>query len=328
MAQSRLEEVQASRDLPRDIVRTKLEEAIAIADGMLATPKLSRPEYRIATLAKAMALELMAERVESDPDRRVPLLVESSRYSAPIAEHVNGKPPAAKRLNARQAEEFEWGYVSRWTRTLIDQGELGHALLMAGDYASSRPSYYRAHAQHGEVYLRLADAAKDDPKRRQDNLNRALGPLQRVISLTPTEVEREKAFSALIDVLGPARLNQPAFIEEASRTMIQRYPADAGPRATLAIAQFRARKLDEADATIAAVSASAAKRAALRVGVAERLAKFLLSGESLPPATVSRVASAADRLLTEAEKLTPDHPDVLQARQLVDRATGLRKKKD
>src|SRR5688500_14562818 len=77
-----LEHVQSSRELPREVARQVLEEAVAVTDAVIAAEGRDQRDYRLATLGTSMALELMAERVEQDPRRRIALLADSQRYAA------------------------------------------------------------------------------------------------------------------------------------------------------------------------------------------------------------------------------------------------------
>jgi len=308
-----LESVQTSRDVPRETLRQLLDDAIAATDAIIADPQRTAQEYRLGTMARAMALELMAERVETDRQRRIALLVESERYGAAIAEHRDGRPPAPRRLTPAQADVLEWEFFDRWQGRLVDGGRFDEAIAAYQRYSNARPTFETAYARTGEVYVRWADETKDAAAR-STRLTQALVPLQRVVGLAQSETAREEAFLAVIDVLSPRRLNQPAQIEAACRTMVQRYPRDVGPRAALAIALYRGDRATEAAEVLRIARTALSPPAASRAGLADRLVAALRSNNE-PPATASRLAfHAADQLLIEAEKIDKSSADVMEAR--------------
>jgi hypothetical protein len=307
-----LEQVQNDGTLPRETTRRLLEEANSVADSIITGPKPDSRDYRLATLAKAMGLEQMAKLVETDRQRRIQLLAESERYGAPIEKHLNGKPPAPTRLTAAQADALEWQYIDRWNSRLVDDGKFPEAIAAYQQYLATQPTSHLAQARLGDVYVRWGLQATDTATKTA-RWNQALVPLQKVIGLAPTQAEREKAFLDVIDVLRPARLNQPSQIEAASRTMIQRYPMDAAPRGTLALAQLDAGRTAEANETIRAARTGLTKPASRAL-----LAHYLLDGFrpdiGLSASAGPALMDAADQLITETERTARNDPDVMEAR--------------
>lgn len=191
-AQYLLEQVQGSRELPRDTARSLLQEAIAITESIVMHPEKDDRDYRLATLAKSMALELEAERVAADRQQRVALLAESERWGAPIEQHRNGAPPPPRRLSAAEAADLEWRAVLRWNGRLADEGKLAEAIAGFQRYLAERPKSHAAHVEIAELLIRAAAAASDE-KTRTANRDQAIAHLQRAIALAPTPAERDAA---------------------------------------------------------------------------------------------------------------------------------------
>jgi hypothetical protein len=199
-----LEQVQGSRNLPRAAAKKLLEETASAADAIIADPKREDTEYRLATFGKSMALELLAERVEQDRQRRLALLVEARRLSAPIEElKKNPNPnPNARPLTAKEAAALEWEYEDRWIWRRIDEGN--HAAAVDG-----YQQYIATHPDFDPPIVKLADAHFEMGgrcDRSEDKIaawQGALVPLQRLIGLAPNLDARSDAFERVISVLGP-----------------------------------------------------------------------------------------------------------------------------
>ena len=134
VTQYSFEQVQARRDLPRDAVRTLIEEARGAADAIIASAERDERDYRLATLAKSMALDLQAERLAQTRQQRLDLLIEAERWSAPIEQHKNGAPPKARVLSAAQKAELESQALRRWASALLEA-------IPKGDNAAARRSF-------------------------------------------------------------------------------------------------------------------------------------------------------------------------------------------
>lgn len=308
-----LEQVKDSRDLPRDTARKLLEEAVSVADAIIGDPKREDRDYRIATFGKSMALELLAERVEPDRQRRLALLVEARRLSAPIEELKKNPNPSTKPLTAREAAALEWEYEDRWIWRLTDEGK--HAAAVDGykKYIATHPDFDPPIERLADAYLKWADAATD----RQTKVaawQGALVPLQRLIGLAPSVEARSEAFMRVISVLGPGSLNRPALQEEASRTMIQHYPMDAAAYYTLADVLLRTDRVADADTVLRDARKAIRATAASRSSMAGRLVVIVRENPDLSPAAARRAFAEADTLIVEAEKVWPNSPDVLAAR--------------
>jgi len=134
VTQYSLEQVQARRDLPRDAVRTLVEEAKSAADAILASAEKDERDYRLATMAKSMALDLQAERLAQTRQQRLDLLIEAERWGAPIEQHKNGAPPKARVLSAAQKAELESHGLRRWAGAILDA-------MPKGDDAAARRAF-------------------------------------------------------------------------------------------------------------------------------------------------------------------------------------------
>ena len=308
-----LEQVQESRALPRESARKVLEEAASLADVVIAHPAREDRDYRLATFGKAMALELLAERVEQDRSRRLALMVESRRLSAPIAELKKNPNPPAKPLTAKEAAALEWEYSDRWTWRLVDAGDHAAAIAAYQKYIAEHPDFDPPIERLADAYLKWADDATDQ-KTKTAAWQGALVPLQRLIGLAPSADARSYAYERVHGVLGPARLNRPDQQEAAARVMIQRYPADAAAYYALAGVLLRGGRAAEADNILRGARSAIKSTAASRPSMAGRALGIVRSDPDLPPAAARRLFDEADALILEAEKLAPNGPDVLAAR--------------
>jgi len=144
-----LEQVQARRDLPRDAVRTLLDEARGAADAILASAEKDERDYRLATMAKSMTLDLQAERLAQTRQQRLDLLIEAERWGAPIEQHKNGAPPKARVLSAAQKADLESHALRRWASAILDA-------MPKGDDAAARRAFE-------EVDAMLSQAQKLTP---------------------------------------------------------------------------------------------------------------------------------------------------------------------
>src|SRR6185503_11825137 len=95
-------------------------EAKEAADAVLASADKDERDYRLATMAKSMALDLQAERLAQTRQQRVDLLLEAERWGAPIEQHKNGAPPRARVLSPAQKSELESQALRRWASVLLD----------------------------------------------------------------------------------------------------------------------------------------------------------------------------------------------------------------
>jgi tetratricopeptide (TPR) repeat protein len=314
LVQYLLEQVTTSREFPRDATRKALDEAITVADALIADPRKEGTEYRLATMAKAMALELMAERVERDRQRKIALLVESERWGAPIDQHVNGAPPAARTLTTDQAAELEWDSLSRWNARLMDDGRFAEAAAAYTAYLTRRPTFSPAHTELAELDVRWAAEAATDAKARIIRLEDAIAHLQRAIDLAPDDDARDIVFTRLLEVLGPGLLNRPDREEAAARAMLVRHPAGARAHAALAHVLLRTGRAADADGALRAARAAVPATASSRAALAGRLLAIVRTDEALPAPAARRLFDEADVLSAEAEKLGPDNPDALAVR--------------
>jgi TonB family protein len=144
-----LEQVQARRDLPRDAVRTLIEDAKGAADAILASAERDEGNYRLATMAKSMALDLQAERLAQTRQQRLDLLIEAERWGAPIEQHKNGAPPKARALSPAQKADLESQALRRWASAILDA-------MPKGDAAAARRAFE-------EVDAMLSQAQKLTP---------------------------------------------------------------------------------------------------------------------------------------------------------------------
>ena len=94
-----VEQVQHDRELAPEITQARLQEALSATEAILTIREKDERDLRLATMGKAMVLELQAERIIRDRQARLALLVESERWGAPMSEFKNGNlhPPAGCR---------------------------------------------------------------------------------------------------------------------------------------------------------------------------------------------------------------------------------------
>ena len=312
-AQYPMEQVQAGRALPRDSQRALLQESLAAVDAILARPEKDEQDYRLATLAKSMALELQAERLAQTREQRLALLIESERWSAPIAEHKNGAPPRPRTLSAAETADLEWRAVRRWNARLADEGKMADAMAGYTKYLSQRPRFHEVHAELAELLLRQAADARDSAARTA-SLEGAAAQFQHVIELAPAASDRDAAVERLLDLYGPKQLNRPDQQEAVARGMLKRQPDAPAGHYTLATVLFRTGRPADAENVLRGARAAIKPTPAARAAMASELVTAVRRHDDLPPAAARRLFDEADALLTEAEKLNGNEVTVLEGR--------------
>ncbi|MEO5895370.1 MAG: TonB family protein [Vicinamibacterales bacterium] len=307
-----IEHVQASRDLSRDMVRARLEEAIAAGDAILAHADKEQADYRLATMGKAMALELEAERVAPDRRRRIALLLESERWGAAIAEHKNGVPPPLRTLSPAAATELDWEYLRRWNSRLADAGGMVEAIAAYERYLAERPKFAPAHHELAELLIRAASEASDKAMA-TSRLEQAAAQLQQVSELATTPEERDRAFTRLLDLYRPKLLNRPAQEEATARVMTKRQPTVPAGHYALATVLLRTGRLAEGERVLRGARTAIKPAAPSRAAMAGELVQVILIQE-LPPDVARRLFDEAGELVAEAEKLNSNDVTVLESR--------------
>lgn len=308
-----IEQVQGSRDLSRETVRALLDEAIAAAEVIIKQPDREQRDYRVATMAKSMALELQAERLTQTRQQRLALLTEAARWSAPIEQHKNLTAPPPRKLTATETADLEWTAIRRWNSRLADDGKIPDAIDGYTKYLAERPGFYGAYAEIAELSLKTAKEAKDD-RLRTASLERAAASLQQVVDLAPTQGEREDAFAKLLEVYGPAQLKRAAQQETVARAMVKRQPAAPVGHVALATVLLENGKTADADAALRTAHSALKPGAEARAALASKLLYTVRIHEDLSPAAGRRLFDEADALLTEAEKLNANEVTVLEGR--------------
>ena len=308
-----IEQVQGSPDLSRETVRGLLDEAVAAADVIIKQPDREERDYRLATMAKSLALELQAERLAQTRQQRLALLTEADRWSAPIAQHRNLSPPPPHKLTASETSELEWSAIRRWNSRLAADGRVAEAIEGYNRYLAERPGFYDVHAQIAELSLETAREAKDE-KVRTANYERAAASLQQVVDLAPTPSEREGAFVKLVEVYSPGQLKRPAEQEAVARAMVKRQPAALVGHVALASVLLQNGKTADADAALRAARSSLKPGAAPRADLASGLLRAIHESNVLSEPAARRLFAEADALLTEAEKLNANDVTVLEGR--------------
>lgn len=308
-----VELVQSQPALPREEARARINEAAAAVDAILKMPGKSEQEYRLATMAKGLVLELQAERLAETRQQRIAWLVEAERWSAPIAEHRNGAPPAPRKLSAAETADIEWRAVQRWNTQLADTGHLEDAIAGYRKYLAERPGFYEVHDRIADLSMRAARDAKDDDAR-SAQLERAAASLQQLVNLAPPGSARDNAFGQLLDLYGPAQLKRPAQEEATARAMIRRQPAVPRGHAALVAVLLRTGKAADAETALRSARTATAPAAAARAGLATAYVHAVREQNDLPPVAARRLFDAASELLTEAEKLRADDLAVIEGR--------------
>ena len=310
-----VEQVQHDRGLAPEITQARLHEALAAADAILAKPDKEERDLRLATMGKAMVLELQAERVARDRQERIALLVESERWGAAMTEFKNGQPPAARRLSAGQAADLEWEALRRWNARLADDGRVADAVAAHNAYLATRPGFYPVHQELADLFLRTAEGASD-ARTRTSNLEQAAAQLQRVVELAPAGDARDGAFDRLLELYGPARLNQPARQEATARTLIKQTPNAPRAHYALAAVLFRTGNSTGGEEALRAARTAIKPAPASRAGMASAIVRVIGAEDTLPTASKQRLFDEAAALLTEAEKLAGTREDlaVIEAR--------------
>ena len=310
-----VEEVQADRSLPRETVRALLEEANSVADAIVADPGIEDSLYRITSMAKGMVLDLQAERVATTPQQRLALLIESDRWGSHLDEHKKGSPPPARQLSPVETASLECEALGRWSSRIADEQALSTAIASVQKYVNERPACYATHVRLADLHARAAH----DPSNanaRAAALERAISELEQVIDLAPTALDRNGAFSQIIDLSGPKELNRPDRIERAARTMVKRQLDDPWAHCVLAGILFRAGRTRDAEKTLQTARKSIKATSSARADMASALVGTIKRENDLPPAGARRMFDEASALLTEAEKLPggKDDPAVISAR--------------
>lgn len=305
--------VQSHPALSRDEVRARLTEAAAAADAALKTAGTSEQDYRLVTLAKSLVLELQAERLADTRQQRIAWLVEAERWSAPIAEHKNGAPPAPRKLSAAETADIEWRAVGRWNARLADAGHVEDAIAGYNKYLAERPGFYEVHDRIADLSMRAAREAKNDAARNA-NLERAAASLQELASLAPAGSARDYAFRQLLDLYGPAQLKRPAREEATARAMIKRQPAAPSGHAALTAVLLRTGRSADAETALKSARTATATTAPARAGLASAFVYAVRDHDDLPAAAARRLFDEANQLLTEAEKLGANELAVIEGR--------------
>jgi TonB family protein len=308
-AQYAIEYVQTQRSLPRETARTFLDEAILATDAALAAPDRTTQDYRLATLARAMALDLEAERVAQTRQERLALLLESERWGAPIENHKNGAPPPVRAVSATEADDLEWDATRRWNARLADEGGIAEAVAAIEQYAAGRPDLHAPHVELAALYERAADATTGGPARIAA-LEHAVSELQRVIDLAPTDADRTPAFARLMVLTGPRELDRPDRQETAARAMLKRQPDDPAAHCALAAVLLRTGRTADGEKALRTARARAKSSPSSRGALAGQMVGTVHTQKELPPAAARRLFDEADSLLSEAEKLKGGDNDI------------------
>lgn len=307
-----VELVQSQPAMSREEVRARVNEAGAAADAILKMPEKSDQDYRLATMAKGLVLDIQAERLADTRQQRIAWLLEAERWDAPIAEHRNGAPPP-RRLTAAETADIEWRAIGRWNEQLADTGHLEAAIAGYEKYLTERPGFYEVHDRIADLWLRAAREAKDDSAR-SASLERAGASLQQVVNLAPAGYARDNAFRQLLNVYGPAQLKRPAQEEAAARAMVKRQPGAPEGYAALIAVLLRTDRSADAETAMRSARAATAATAAARADLARAFVHTLSDGGDLPPAAARRLFDEANQLLTEAEKKGADELAVIEGR--------------
>jgi tetratricopeptide (TPR) repeat protein len=306
-----VEQVQASPDLPREATRALLDEARATTDALIKHPERTAQEYRVATMAKSLILELQAERLAQTRQQRLELLTEAERWN--FERFKNGAPQPVLKLSPAETNEIEWRAIRRWNAKLAADGKVTEAIEGYNRYLAERPGFYGVHAEIAELSLETAREAKDE-RVRTANYERAAASLQQVVDLAPTQSEREGAFVKLVEVYSPGQLKRPAQQEAVARAMVKRQPAALIGHVALASVLLQNGKAADADAALRAARSSLKPGAVPRADLASGLVRAIHESNVLSESAARRLFDEADALLTEAEKLNANDVAVIEGR--------------
>jgi TonB family protein len=310
-----VELVQQNRALSLEVTRARLDEALSALEVILAKRDNDQQERRLATMGKAMVLELQAERVVADREQRLALLLESERWGAAMTEFKNGQPPPVRRLSASQRAELEWEAIRRWNSRLATEGRVDEAVASHQAYLAARPGFYPVNQELASLYIDSATSSTD-AKVRLAKLEQASTELQRVVDLAPAGNDRDLAFERLLRLYGPTELNRPAQEEAVARAMVKRVPTEPGPHYAVAIALLRAGNMTGADEAIRAARTAIKPTAASRASMTSAAIRAIRREEELSLPAQRRLFDEATALLAETERLngTRENLAVIEAR--------------
>jgi TonB family protein len=310
-----IEQVQATRNMPRQKSRELLDEASSVADAILGHPDTDETLYRLTAMAKSMVLDLEAERVADTLQQRLAMIVESDRWDSHRDDLKRGAPPPIRKLSPAETAALECEALGRWSSRLADEQPAQTAVAAVQKYISERPSCYATHLRLSELLARVAHDSPD-PKGRAADLERAVSELEQVIDLAPTALDRSGAFNQVVELSGPKELNHPERVEPAARSLVKRQPDDPVGHYTLAAVLFRTGRTGDGEKALRTARTSIKATPSTRADMASQLLWIVRRDADLPTPAARRLFNEASTLLTEAEKLSGanNDPAVISAR--------------
>jgi tetratricopeptide (TPR) repeat protein len=307
--------VQASPRLSKGNVRLLLDEALAIADEVLASTTDDD-----ALRFKAAMLLVQAERVEQDGNRRRALKAEGDRLFERSLE--SSRDVRVENQRAAAASPSECADVqSTPTSFEPDPRPLADVAVLYEKVLAKHPDCVQAHLALARTQRGLADQIKDrdanSSASRVGHLEAAATHLQRALDLSPEEEALRSALFALIDVLGPGNLNRPIQAEAPARAAIKRNPADPTFHCLLLRILLATGRSQETDTVLRTARALTPATAEQRYQMGAGLWDIVSHDPKLARTDAQKLLAEAVAVLDEALTLKPDYREALVFKKLV-----------
>jgi tetratricopeptide (TPR) repeat protein len=304
-----------------------LDEARGLFDELIK----SSQELHGALLAKALAIETQAKRVEPDPKRQAALMEESER----VAEQAFKMRRDERRAGMSPEERLEEDYSQLFGQAIELQtaGRHQEALALHEKFLAANPRFGRAHegvanahsSLAGELRTRGAGAAAE----RMRHLEQARTHYQHAVDLASDGKDPPMAALSLLHLLGPEELNRPPAEREAlARAMIKRFPGDQLLLFQLLRIVIDGGRWGEVDGVLQTARAAIPMTPERRQAMGAELHDIVFRNARLPADTTKTLVAEGIARLDEALKLKPDFIEALVYKSLVLRLQAERVEKD
>ena len=202
--------------LSRAEASKSLAEATAIADELIKR----KQEVRFAMMAKAMALQTQADRVEQTEARRASLRAEADKLSAE-ARFVNADGTAIPKTAADEWQELAPGAFVGGPPPKVDTALLEKFVARYPEFAPARIALGRQHEARAEG---ITDSSPKGVATRRQHLEQAEVQYKRAAEVATDRMDAASALDAQIRLLAADALNRPADAVALVRSSIAKYP--------------------------------------------------------------------------------------------------------
>lgn len=301
-----VQQVTESPALPRAEAARLLGEAAAVADELI----VARREVRFAMMAKSLALQVQAQRVEQTAARKQAVMAESDRLAETARFTSADGSPIAKTV------EDEWSEL----QAAAGRAPASPSGAALEKFVAAHPDFSPARTALARYYESLGDAIKDTATAsvaaRKQRFQAADAQLTQAVALAKNPTDAVAALSARITLLGPDRLNRSADAETLARSAIAQYPDQPLLVLSLARVLLPAGKAPT-DAEVRSLRQAAPATPEAQHAVGTCLWDAVSKNKDLPRAVAAKLLAEATDSFDAALKLRPTFIDAIVFKALV-----------